>query len=501
MKGGDVQRRLGAARLLLERVALALFSAATAFLTTACGGAADLPMAAGSTNVTLDRTTIGFGEVMVGTVVAERLVVRNLGSAAARVELDLTGSVVNCQSPEESPFCVRGPFPGGSESPSFTLAAGAEQPLVVEFRPMRPGSETGRFVLRVCDGSEACTLPVLLFALAGPPALQCSPPALDFEVVNPGECKTSTVSCWTSLREPLDIEVGIGGNSGPDFSVPEPTRRTLEPGSEGFMGPPADFRVEYCPETLGDDAGVFLAQLISDELSQRPFEVPLQGSGGGPNIAVSPSQINFGLTSLLAPSKRTVIFSNTKAKDGVLEVIGEDLPSFLTIEPEGPIPFPAGQSVTLSFHLDRSAVQPGLYVASILFRITYEDGEVVENELRVRMEFASPPPCHFELVPRTLDFGLVPVAEGRLRSLTLRNLSSTARCLIGDAGFTPETDESFTLLDDPAIPRTLNPGDITSLLVEFRPKARGPREGQLELSINNPDEPLVIVNLLGAGWE
>ncbi|MEM6371143.1 MAG: hypothetical protein AAF851_22870 [Myxococcota bacterium] len=196
-----------------------------------------------------------------------------------------------------------------------------------------------------------------------------------------------------------------------------------------------------------------------------------------------------------------MIFSNTKAKDGVLEVIGEDLPSFLTIEPERPIPFPSGQGVSLSFDLDRSAVQPGLYVASILIRITYDDGEVGENELRVRMELARPPPCHFELVPRTLDFGLVPVGEGQLYSLTLRNLSSTARCLIGDAGLTPETDESFTLLDDPVIPRTLNPGDITSLLVEFRPKARGPREGQLELSINNPDKPLVIVNLLGAGRE
>ncbi|MEM6368988.1 MAG: hypothetical protein AAGD10_20070 [Myxococcota bacterium] len=203
--------------------------------------------------------------------------------------------------------------------------------------------------------------------------LSCEPQAIDFRAVEPGACGRAVLSCRTAgPGRALFLSAQIGGNSSPDFAV------VSWPGETELSTPEDSVEVAlaYCPETLGDDVGVAILSF-----AERDVQIPLQGSGGGPNIVVQPHALNFGLTSLLGPSTRTLLISNVGfAPLTVTARIEDDLEGVFGL-PEPPTAAIApGDAWALQ--IDFLPVAEQVYEANLI--IESDDPSFPENRVRLR---------------------------------------------------------------------------------------------------------------------
>ncbi len=450
-----------------------------------------------TTTLEVDPESLSFGNVVVNTTKDQRVTLTNNSNVDANIEYVNGSNVKRCSSGLADPatFCTslrdRQIGPDGR----FSLRAGESTEMVVEFSPVIAGTrESGSFILRAC-AATACEIEVRLDGLGIEQGFQCDPPNLDFGQVNPGSCLTNTVSCTNIANEQVTViswgPATQGGNStSPDFEIEDPEVQILEEG-DSF-----DVDVRYCPEDLGDDVGTLAIETDNIDARLRTIFVPLSGTGGGPDIQVLPDQLNFGLVSLIAPSRRTItIVNNGFAPLEVTEILADtdgtgafSAPgaSGGRLEPGEFLP------VTVEFQ----PLAEGPIQSSLLIRSNDQD----EPEVSVTLlgEGINLPPCSYEVVPAQLSFGVVERGRSVGRAFEIRNTGSND-CLITSARLEPGTDPEFSLPDGDIMSELVPPGAAKSIRVEYSPQAAGTNSGNVEFSISDPNNPFVIVPLSGTG--
>ncbi len=447
-----------------------------------------------STSLIVDPEFLSFGSVVINSTKEMTVTLTNNSDLDANIEYQNGDKVRRCSSSQadNSVYCVglrdRQIGPDGR----FSLKKGESTEMKVEFRPVIAGArESGSFFLKACEAS-ACEIEVRLDGLSVEQGFVCDPANLDFAKVNPGSCRTMTVGCSNVANEQVtviswDAATQGAGSTSPDFSIQPSEVRVLAEGDS------MDIDVTYCPNELGDDTGTLAIE--TDNPRQRTVFIPLNGSGGGPDIQVLPDQLNFGLNSLISPTQRPVTIINNGVDTLEIRDARVDGSAGFSVESAAGTRLEPGEFATIAVTFEPFAegpVQSSLVIAS-------NDQDEPEVTVTLLGEGINLPPCSYEVRSPQMSFGVVERGRTVSRAIEIRNVGAHD-CLISSVILQdPGTDPAISLPDGDIISELIPPGAAKTIRVEFAPQRSGTHEGVLEIWISDPINPKIEVRLSGTG--
>ncbi len=446
--------------------------------------------------LTVTPNPISFGNVVLNTSKTIQVQVANSSNIPAKVEYVPGNNIRLCsEATDGSTYCARLLGRAFAADRTFTLNANETAAFEIEFTPNVAGlTERSALVLKACETS-ACEISVPITGVGVDSGFRCEPATIDFNRVNPGSCLTRNVVCTNIANEQVTViswsmEPIQGGAPVTDFEAEDSTVHVLNENDS------VDVDVTYCPNDLGEDRGNLVLETDNRNPAQRNVLVPVRGTGGGPDIEVLPAQINFGLVSLIAPARRTLLISNA----------GESTLQINEIIADG-----AGTGAFTAPGASADAIEPGeSRVITVEFQpvaegavesyVLIRSSDVDEPEVRVRVlgEGINLPPCSFEVSPAQLSFGVVERTRTVLRAFEIRNTGAND-CLITSARLAPGSDAEFSLPGGDIVSRIVPPNSAAAVQVQFAPTTSNTSTGQIEFSISSPTSPFNTVALSGTG--
>lgn len=383
---------------------------------------------------------LDFGRVRIGVDEERVLVIRSAAERSLLVEVGLEG---------DAEFTA--------ETGSFELPPGEERMLAVGFRAEARGAYAALLRFSICEGCAIRT--TRLLAEAVPSSIVATPPSLDFGAVPVG------------LHHELTFQVQNLGDRPVELSA------SLEPDDSAFALVEADLPI--LPEARGtitvrfapNTPGAHRATLGLRDLEGMVHETVLQGWGGGPWLAASPSSIDFGENFVGKMATQRLRLENV-GEPGVLVVTSLSIAfgsSVFTLRgPALPIEVTDFVEVDLGFVAEEAGDYQGELVVGI--------ASPVRPKLRVPLSGSARAPTNCWLVaePMVLRFGLVGLPTTRTKVLELRNAGQRP-CTLGPAEISGPFADHFALVQAPAGMR-LSAGERIPL--EIRLDTAGAPEGE-----------------------
>lgn len=429
-----------------------------------------------------------FGNVVAGTEDVVELVVENPADRSVEVDLEVSAIVRPCAEGAR-PFCVR--WADGSAVDRTPLAAGARRALEVRVAPLGAGERlNARFELATCP-EAACRTGVELTGVSVASALVCRPTRLEFGSVLPGRDRTLEVRCENRANAPITLTPWrLAPGADPAFSIEAGPTVTLGEG-EAAAG-----AVRFAPTELADASGRLEIRGQMPGVPTAEVDVPLAGTGGGPQLAIAPADLDFGLVALIAPARRRFVLTNVGfAPVSITEVqIDVDGTGAFSSPDAGANVLQPGESqlVTVEF----APRVEGEVVSRI--RVLSNDAAAPERTIEVRGAGLNLPPCSFALRPVPLDFGTVQRTRSLRRGLVLENIGDDA-CLVTGMRLLGGSDLAFSLVDGDVRSLIVAEGAAVVFPIDFAPTGAGPRTGGVEVSLSSHRSPVVTVELRGEG--
>ena len=290
--------------------------------------------------LTINPTSISFGNVQIGKNQTQALTLTNLGGSSLTIS-QVTASGIG--------------FTASKLTLPLTLTTGQSQALKVTFTPQSSGSSSGS--LAIANNGSTPTLNVALSGAgtSGGPApqgiLAVNPTSLNFGSVHAGknltllEHLTNTGSANLTLSQ-ATVTGGVFGITGLTLPI------VLAPGQS------YTFEATFAPQAVGYSRGAI--SLISDA-SDPGLTVPVAGTEE-PNgqLSVVPTAINFGNVSVGSKAQQTGQLGASGASVTVSSVNGSGS-EFTITGIAFPVTIPAGQSAnfTATFTPDASGRASG----------------------------------------------------------------------------------------------------------------------------------------------
>ncbi|MEJ2721494.1 MAG: choice-of-anchor D domain-containing protein, partial [bacterium] len=162
---------------------------------------------------------------------------------------------------------------------------------------------------------------------------------------------------------------------------------------------------------------------------------------------------------------------------------------WLTLDPKSGI-VPPGASMNIDVSIDAAGLFGGDYLADI----------VVANNDPLNPEVTVPAFLHVTGAPdidvseTAIDYGPVFIGAAIPHVLTVTNAGTDALTVSGISSNNPDYTVDITDF-------TLAPLESQNVIVTFAPTTAAPLTGTLTITANDPDEPVVLVELLGEGIE
>lgn len=103
-----------------------------------------------------------------------------------------------------------------------------------------------------------------------------------------------------------------------------------------------------------------------------------------------------------------------------------------------------------------------------------------------------------DVSPLIYDFGDVKLFSSRSVLLTISNMGNSD-LTINSIDFTPDSNSCFAITSSPTLPFTIAPEDSNNVEITFEPTTENIFNATLEISSDDTDEPIVEVDLVGAG--
>lgn len=221
------------------------------------------------------------------------------------------------------------------------------------------------------------------------------------------------------------------------------------------------------------------------------------GTETGPDIEVVPAQLNFGLVSLLAPSRRTLLITNVGFEPlQIFDLRFETSVSSFSVASVPSVPFSlqAGDvvAVDLDFWPERTdgPVETRLIIES-------SDPDEPRVEVLLRAEHMTPPRCPVTVTPTKIAFGAVPTRQTTSLTLTLTNEADVTPCLITGFQLSDASNSAFMLVTDgwSSTSTLIEPGESVSAQVRVTPRRAGLLQGELTFGVSDPEQPFRSVVL------
>ncbi len=250
------------------------------------------------------------------------------------------------------------------------IPVGTSRLFEVAFDPTTQGRRRARMMIYTNDYDESqISIPLTGFGIAPEIDIPSGQLALDFE--NTYTCATTASTQTVTIRNrgnlPLHFLAGGITFSLSDYSVADATTE-IAPFQE------RNFVVAFNPTSPGRKKGVMT--ITTDDCDEGIIEIPLFGFGLGPNIAVTPTSVDFGTGSVSggAAATKTVTLRNEGNRTlnfTSIAITGTHTSDFALVSPTTGLTDPlAGlQTRTLSLQFDPTA----LGARSAVLTITSDD--------------------------------------------------------------------------------------------------------------------------------
>jgi len=315
------------------------------------------------------------------------------------------------------------------------------------------------------------------------PDIAVSPAEIDFGTVTVGITSERTLTISNVGGGTLEVDsVVMQDPSGP-FTVEDYTG-SLSPESS------VDLVVDFLPMDLGDASDVIL--ITSDDPDEELVEVPVYATdvveAPFPAISWSPSSLDWGMVYSGAVIAQSVTITSIGTGDLEVSAIltdGTTSPDFeITMNP-APVTLPPSMSELIE--VTYAPTDLGVDTGNLLIESNDPDVPVVTIPLDGELI----PAPDIDLVPTTLSYGQVSIGnsvnmDAEIWSLGMDDLELDTLTYSGSTEFAMVTDPSGMVLA---------PGEFTTLTVSYTPDNYTADTGQIEIPSNDPDEPVVYLNL------
>ena len=258
---------------------------------------------------------VSLGEIRVGQQARKGLGITNAGEAELRVtSLSVEGNASFSVTPAQ-----------------LTLAPGETRDIVIRFTPLSRGDKRGRLIISSDDPLEP-RVAVDLHGVGLQGELSAKRDAIHFRQVRVGEYRDTTLALINTGNDDLLLhkvlfaqvsypEGGLAGNTfrpfkvfadssawgdplsgtwGDSLKIPEPQK--LTPGQRLLL------RLRFVPQESGEVTSrlILVVEGLSDSL-----EIPVDGVGTTPEIAIAPRALDFGTVSLAGVSVLEMRITNS----------------------------------------------------------------------------------------------------------------------------------------------------------------------------------------------
>ncbi len=438
---------------------------------------------------------LNFGQVVIHT--QDSLPITLTNSSAAPVTLTLSA----VQGTNASLFTL-------GTLANATLAAGQVETLTVTYAPVQVAStpSTAFFTITECQG---CTsLPINLLGTPVDTGLSITPNPLDFGFFPVNGSLTKTITLANVANRTLHM------TTAPTLDTGHPAAAfALAANAPTFpltltAGQTQSVPVVFTPPALGEFTGTLT--FYSDDPQASQVAVPLDGTGGGPQIQCLPTSLAFGQVAVGAPVTQQVLCTNA----------GQDVPGNAAATLQiGTLTVP--DAPAFAAHFDQPPPTGGLTSGqTVLIDVVYtptmseqdsghlniasNDSQTPDEVIPLTGTAITLPPCDSLIAPQGgLVFGEVQAGHTLQLPFAIEN-QGNSDCLVNGLNLSGSSDPSFTLPNGPVASQVLgyagNPqGSPASLTVpvQFAPTLSGTFAGAVNFTISNPTNPQVSVPLSG----
>lgn len=454
----------------------------------------------------------------------------DFGNVEAGMRVDAS---ITCTNNTEIPTLLTSSEMRGNNRELFSVGSRGEG-LSLEIPPRGEVSVPVRFIN--ASGSGVRTADFTLFAneyeigvvhmqaQAIADALEITPSCsdnhgLDFGYIAVTGREERTLLLRNVGSKPIHVErLEIAQGSSPAFSVPFPSGFTILPDDPNTpeLENEHEMVVAFQPTEIGpQSARVSIVRQGRD----IPTEACVRGFGGGPQIACTPTQQDFGIVAVETSRTRTFLCENVGIDDPA-EPILDNL--FVTdIEVSDPAIFSArivnedgsegpaatGYAAGKGFELEVTYAPVVTNFDTGQITVVSNDGLNEEYVLNVSGDGRELPPCDFDIFPDELRYGIVAPGSQATLDFRIRN-NQPWECIIYDlrAETDGTTEAFFTELVDQIV---LEPGPDTDMRipVTFAPPAGSGGDtptvftGRVLFDISDPANPNQEVDLRGSSMQ
>jgi Abnormal spindle-like microcephaly-assoc'd, ASPM-SPD-2-Hydin/HYDIN/CFA65/VesB-like, Ig-like domain/IPT/TIG domain/Cep192 domain 4 len=420
--------------------------------------------------VSLNPTSIDFGDRMVGSITTTVVVVTNTGTA------DLHVSSAAVTGP---PFSVV-----GDQCSGVPVAPNDSCSIFVRFAPTQVGLASDS--LQISDDAEDSPQAVPMSGNATPaaPVVSLSPTSVDFgnvalNTTSPEHLVTVTNTGTADLHV-TGASVGPGAsgfNFGPTDTC---SHQTIAPGGSCQTG------VVFTPNQLGAKAGTLS---FEDDASSSPQTVPLSGTGVQPAVSLNPTSLNFGDRQVGSTTTTVVVVSNTGTGD--LHVSGTQVAAPYSI----PVDQCTGTTVapgdSCQVFVSFKPTQIGVAGDTLLI-----SDDAPGSPQSVPMQGRGVAPL-VSVSPNPVLFGNVPVGGSGSVAVTIANTGNTDLHL---TDFTASSPFSIDQVQGSCIVGVaIKPGDSCALVLHVAPTTSGLQTGTFTITDDAPDSPQQVPLYATAG--
>jgi subtilisin family serine protease len=319
-----------------------------------------------------------------------------------------------------------------------------------------------------------------------------SPVSFNFGNIFVGASSEQDITVFNSGTE--DLIIGNIAQSNPaaaPFSIVSDNCS----GSTFAPGAACTLRVRFSPVTSGSFTDTF--DIPSNDPDENPVTVSLSGTGiaSNPDITVSSVSVGFGSIAVGSYSDRNITVQNDGTANLIIGNIAQSNPaaapfSIVSDNCSGST-FAPGAACTLTVRFEPGTI--GTFTDT--FDIPSNDPD--ENPVTVSLNGTTPVP-NITVMPDSVDFGSVYLGSLRDIMLTLVN-NGTTYLIIGNIAQAYHLTAPFSIVTDNCSGLTFAPGESCTLTVRFAPISSGSFSDSFDITSNDPDEDLVMVNLSGLG--
>lgn len=410
---------------------------------------------------------------------------------------------VTVRNPVDLPLSVSlaGRSAGQFTTDAIDVPPHGERTVSTRYAPHDNGDSAAELQMRACGD---CTPTVVgLTGRAVPSAFSFDPAPMPFDQIPVHQSTQSFTQATNITWRPVSIST-LTTSDVSFVPLEGPQGQTVGPGESVAM------KVQFNARTSGPWVGTLNVHYVSDRARQS--DEVLDARGGRPQLALTPVSIDFGDLPVGGKVERTVRLTNAGSTgdlhftglraDGDVGQFGAQPPlrgktayawsgSWPTLGADA-LPIAPGTDA-LDVKVAFQPVAEGTFQATLFFQS--DDMFSPERQVVVTGHAHTSGPCSFRLLPQPrLDFGNVPQGSGAVLGFRFEN-AGTAECAVKDIHLSQDAGGAFFMPGGALAGGVLEKDDAFSAMIAFKAPADGIYQGELTLTVNDPDHPVVHLPL------